>query len=247
MLTLNKNQLKEYNTNGWIQLKNLFNKKETKLIKRNIELFIKNDSKKYKDRHINYVLDKNNKEKINSFHKLADNSWIKKIAKKNKLKKTADFFLNEKSKFIQSELFAKPAKVGLPSPYHQDNFYWCVKDAKALTIWVALEKVDKFNGGICYFNKSHKSGIFRHVASYAKGSSQKIANNKVLKKYREIIPKLQPGDCLIHNCLTIHGSKRNLSSRNRTGITFQYKSKKSKYNLKAKKNYQLSLKKQMKK
>ena len=52
--------------------------------------------------------------------------------------KIAETFLESKSKFIQSELFAKPSKVGLASPFHQDNFYWAVKGSNALTVWVAF-------------------------------------------------------------------------------------------------------------
>ena len=130
---------------------------------------------------------------------------------------------------------------------NQDNYFWCVKNNKALTIWVALDNASKTNGGIFFFNESHKIGIWNHVPSYHKGTSQKLKDIKYLQKYfKTQTPKLKPGDCLIHHCLTIHGSNRNLSEKKRRGFTFQFKDYYARYDKKKKKNYEKSLKIQMK-
>ncbi len=242
-----ENQLDEYNSKGWVKIENLISETEVKFIKKEIKSFFKNKAKGYKGRNINFADNSKDINKINSFHRLSDIKWIKKLSKKNKFKKTADFFLNTKSKFIQSELFAKPAKVGLPSPVHQDNFYWCLKDNKALTIWIALDKVNSLNGGICYYEKSHKKGLMKHTPSFAKGSSQTIQNKDLLRRFKKIVPKLKPGDALVHHCLIAHGSKKNLSTKSREGITFQYKSNNSKTDFTRQKKYLRDLHSQIKK
>lgn len=238
-------QVEEYKEKGWIKIKNFFSEKEIFEIKNKVKKFINQNSKIYKGRHINYATNKKNS-KINSFHKLADSPWIKKISKNKKIKKIAETFLESKSKFIQSELFAKPSKVGLASPFHQDNFYWCLKNGPSLTIWTALDKVSNRNGGVCYFEKSHKAGLQKHVPSFAKGSSQKVAYLNKLKKYKKIVPNLNSGDILLHDSLIVHGSKKNLSNKSRMGITFQFKSIKAKIDLKMKKYYENKLKEQVK-
>ena len=50
-----------------------------------------------------------------------------------------------------AELFAKPANVGIPAPLHQDNYFWCLKNNEALTVWIALDKANNRNGGVFYF------------------------------------------------------------------------------------------------
>ena len=80
-----------------------------------------------------------------------------------------------------------------------------------------------------------------HVPSFQKGSSQKIINTNKLKKFKKVTPKLNPGDCLIHHCLVAHGSDKNLSPNPRMGFTFQFKDYLDSYNLKMKKDYELSL------
>ena len=51
-------------------------------------------------------------------------------------------------------------------------------------MWVALCPSDKNNGGIYYYNGSHKNGILPHVASLAKGTSQMVKDLKKLKNLK---------------------------------------------------------------
>ena len=60
------------------------------------------------------------------------------------------------------------------SPFHQDNFYWNISNKKALNVWIACSKASQKNGGMCYFKKSHKNGLVKHILSKEPGSSQKI-------------------------------------------------------------------------
>ena len=145
-----------------------------------------------------------------------------------------------------SELFAKPKKSGLRVPIHQDNYYWNVIGGNALTLWIALSPSIKENGALFYFNKSHKMGILEHKPSFSKGSSQTIKNKKILKRFKKIYPILKTGDALIHNCLIVHGSSRNRSNISRKGFTFQFKTKKSKYDYVKIKEYEKKLNYQIK-
>ena len=87
-------------------------------------------------------------DQVNSFHELAKSRQIKLLANSKKILNIASFFLNSEPEFRSCELFAKPARKGLPSPNHQDNFYWGVKGSNALTFWIALDKSTK-KMGLC--------------------------------------------------------------------------------------------------
>ena len=65
--------------------------------------------------------------------------------------------------------------------------------------WIALEKSDKKNGAMYYFNGSHKIGLVNHVASNIKGSSQTVKDVKIYSKYHKITPSLNAGDALVHD------------------------------------------------
>ncbi len=232
---------------GWIVEKRIFNKSEINIIKSKINLFLEKNINKYSGRDINFFHKKKKVNEINSFHKMDDCKFIKKIAFSKKIYDISKKYLNSKKPDLRaSELFAKPKFYGLAAPIHQDNFYWCVNDANAITIWIALDKSNKENGGVFYFDGSHLNGILDHTQSFSKGSSQKIKNENELAKYNKSYPSLEIGDCLIHHSLVAHGSARNKSSENRSGLTFQYKSENSFYHKNLIDKYEKSLSNQIK-
>ena len=142
-----------------------------------------------------------------------------------------------------AELFAKPAGVGLPSPWHQDNAYWCLEPAIGLTIWIALDACDATNGGLTYLVGSHLGGLFAHQPSHAPGSSQTVAD---LPHLDHVTVALEPGDALVHHCLTIHGSAANTSGTARRGVTLQYEGVSARVDLAQQLAYEASLDEQIK-
>ena len=71
-----------------------------------------------------------------------------------------------------------------------------------------------------------------------------MKNVEILKKFKKVTPELNPGDILIHDCLIIHGSNKNRSNKDRTGLTMRYIANSSKINKAAKLKYEKALKKQ---
>ena len=249
-MQFNTKYIKSFNKTGWLRIPNFYNKKDLRIIKKELDKILKNASKKYNNhgREINLINGPNNKKIINSFHKLHDYDFVKKLARAKKVLNLTNSLLNTKKvKLRASEFFAKPKKVGLGVPLHQDNYYWCVNNSKALTIWISLDKSTKQNGALSYYSGSHKYGVLKHQASYHPGTSQKVPLLKKIKKLKKETPILNPGDALLHHCLIVHGSEKNSSSIPRRGLTFQFMDKKSKINQQMKKRYEKSLNDQIKK
>ena len=231
---------KKYDEQGYVLIKNFFKKEYIKNVKMNLFEYLKKSKKIKSNRGMHFA---NNSELINSIHHL---KWpyVKKFRKNKKTLKIVECLLEEKSKDFGAEVFAKPAKVGMKVPIHQDNFYWNIQNSLGLTVWVALDKSNRENGAIYYFKGSHKHGLFEHKNSFVPGSSQEVREKKVLKKFKKCLPTLNIGDILIHDCMVLHGSERNLSNKHRAGLTMRYITKSGKFNLKAKKKYEKNLKKQ---
>ena len=229
---------KRYDRNGYVVIRNIFNKTDINKAGEDLEKFFKKSVLDFKGRNINKT--KNNI--INSVHFMNNWKWSKKLKKNKILSQLAKVLLNDSLKDFGSELFAKPANVGLASPMHQDNYYWCLNNANGLTIWIALDDSSKNNGGVFYFNKSHKLGLLEHTLSYAPGSSQTLKYPEGMQSFKKIIPNIRKGDCLIHHSLVVHGSNKNLSSFARRGLTIRYIGKKSHIDKLKKKNYEKDLK-----
>ena len=130
---------KKYDNDGFVVIKNFLSKKDVNFIKNDLNNFISNDAKKLKNRDINYTKDN----KINSIHQTSNWKLINKIQNDNNLQKISKRLLSEPPKNFGAELFAKPAKTGMPSPIHQDNFYWAIDNANGLTFWISLDNSSK--------------------------------------------------------------------------------------------------------
>ena len=234
-MDLNTKDFKSYKINGVIKINNVFLGKEISLLKKKIKLYIKKERSKLKEKEVNYI---NNE--VNSIHLFHD-KFFKNFANQKKIMNLSRFFLRAKPEVKHYEYFAKPKKIGLASPMHQDTYYWNLKDPNAFTIWIAIDNATKNNGAIEYLLGSHKK-LYSHTASYAPGSSQKIKRIDQLKKiYKKKTFNLNPGDCLLHHSQIIHGSKKNESKLSRRGFTIQIMKKNSKIDKKKFKKYQDSL------
>jgi phytanoyl-CoA hydroxylase len=237
-----------FNEFGYAKIEGFFSKIEIKNILYEYEIFLKEEAPKLRDKDINYS-DKS-AGIVNSVHKLAirEGQFFWDILHSKKMRELAEIFLLDRAIPRSAEMFTKPAKIGMKSPLHQDNFYWCLRPfvvGNAITIWIALDECDKSNGGLTYLEKTHILGIINHVNSYAPGSSQTIDDKSYLNNYKSVTPELQPGDLLVHDSHTIHYSEDNKSGNSRRGLTLQYQSENAQIDPKMKQHYESELEKQV--
>jgi len=69
----------------------------------------------------------------------------------------------------------KEGRGSLPTPPHQDGFYFMIEPAAAaVTMWLALEPAESENGCLSYIRGSHRRGMRKHGYSGVFGFSQKI-------------------------------------------------------------------------
>lgn len=238
--------LKKFNKDGFVVIKNLINKQTVSNILSeipNIQLKVIKKNRKFS--HKTKLGKFNSIHNINSFHR---SGVIYELSKSHLITKLAKNFLNDQPQLRNIEFFLKPRKNYMITPFHQDNFFWNLKDANGINIWIACSKASKKNGGVCYLKESQTLGVLKHSLSYIKGTSQMIPENIIKRlKFKKIYPKLKPGDAIVHNPEVIHGSYKNTSNVDRVGLVLSFKGKNSKYDIKGLKNYKSLLKKNIQK
>jgi phytanoyl-CoA hydroxylase len=244
-MLMNNETKSQYDRDGYCCVRSLLAESEVFGLKEYVKVYVKKFAPRLEGRNINWL----NKEKglVNSIHKtdLDPESPITQLLHSDKLIDRASEFFGEKALPRVGEIFFKPAQQGMRSPMHQDNYYWCLKPANALTVWLSLTGADHENGGVGYYVGSHKLGILDHVDSFAPGSSQMVKPDLLPEKSQMVIPSLNPGDALFHHSLTIHGSEANTSMRDRVGVTLQYQAKSCEIDLEQQEIYLSSLKNQV--
>ena len=224
-MNVKKSKINEFNKNGVVKIKNLISKKTLK--KCLSELTQKKNYKNAK-RDGNVVFDKKGKKNKVKYLQHAQNyipvffelfnSEILEVAKK---------LLNQDVFYECMGIHNKAPKFGTETPFHQDNFYFCLSPSYALTAYVPLEKQSKKNGCLKYIKSSHKNGVMQHYQNNTKAFSSGLKK----QKYNEseiIYPKLNLGDVVFHHCNIIHGAEGNYSNKNRNAVAIKIVGKKAK-------------------
>ena len=131
--------------------------------------------------------------------------------------------INDKPMIVQSMFFEGNSVTG----EHQDSYY--LDDeivGKMVAGWVALENIEANAGRFFVCAKSHLDDISEmsmenNVADNHDAFIEKVNKQIKDKKYIIYAPKLDCGDVLLWNSLTIHGSLDSESKNNsRNSITF---------------------------
>jgi hypothetical protein len=118
----------------------------------------------------------------------------------------------------------KPARVGGPTAWHQDeayndpNFY-----QRQLTIWIALFDTTLENGAMAFVPGSHLRGILPHRLH---GGSEEAAAIECCEGFdpsTATICPIQAGSMTIHHGRVVHGASGNTSEGPRLGYILNYK------------------------
>lgn len=108
---------------------------------------------------------------------------------------------------------------GREIPFHQDGPSFEVSGKGFATIWIALDAVAPDQGGMRFYDRSHRVGALEgHRSGYA------LARRPELAQDYELTPPLRyaAGDATAHDGFTLHGSPPNLADEPRWGYACLY-------------------------
>ena len=172
--------------------------------------------------------------------------YFKTLAVQSKYETIAKAMLGEDVVCKTVEYFNKPPKIGKPTPPHQDGYYFMLDPQQAVTMWLALEKVDEENGCVKYVKGSHLKGMRAHGRTTTLGFSQQIVDFGTEEDMKnEIAFPANPGDLLVHHSLTIHRAGANTTTnRTRKAMGLIYWGLSAKEDKEAKERYMQQLAKE---
>jgi phytanoyl-CoA hydroxylase len=117
--------------------------------------------------------------------------------------------------------FNKPAASSLPTPPHQDAFYFMIEPLEAVSFWMALDEVDEENGCLRYVAGSHRGPLRPHGRTGVLGFSQGVLDWSEADVVREVPVRASPGDVIIHHGMTIHRAEASIANaRQRRALAF---------------------------
>ncbi len=123
-----------------------------------------------------------------------------------------------------SSLFAKPAKIGSRTPWHQDGEYWPIRPLATCSVWIAVDESNTNNGCLRFIPGSHRSQtLSKHHVNNARGLSLPLELDKDQFREAEAVDvELEAGQISLHDVYLMHASEPNRSERPRRGMTLRF-------------------------
>ena len=123
-----------------------------------------------------------------------------------------------------SSFFAKPARVGTRTPWHQDGEYWPIRPLTTCSVWIAVDPATRENGCLRVIPGSHRRReLGSHDFNGADGLSLPLEIRE--DEFDEATARdlvLDTGQVSLHDVYLIHGSEPNHSEKPRRGMTLRY-------------------------
>ena len=120
-------------------------------------------------------------------------------------------------------LFGKPAFDGKATPWHQDGEYWPIRPLATCSVWIAIDDSTIENGCLQVIPGSHRSQALSH---HRHNPSESLTLHEELvdtafdpASAKNIV--LERGQISLHDVYLMHGSKPNVTDKDRRGITMR--------------------------
>ncbi|MDP6167401.1 MAG: phytanoyl-CoA dioxygenase family protein [Candidatus Marinimicrobia bacterium] len=120
-------------------------------------------------------------------------------------------------RIFHEHVLVKEPKTLQPTPWHQDQPYYCVDGEQVCTIWLPLDPVPK-QYGLEFVSGSHTWGkmytpkkfLTHEEYDYQLGSFESIPDIETNRhQYKILSWDLEPGDCIVFHFKTLHGGSGN--------------------------------------
>lgn len=124
-----------------------------------------------------------------------------------------------------SAFLSKEPFTGRATPWHEDSYFWqdrFDRMDRIVTVWLALDKVDRKNGCMRVIPGSHLAS----AGQYEFADPEEFSFDRVvaggIDESKAVCFELEEGQFSLHDARIIHGAEPNHSSRRRAGYTIRY-------------------------
>jgi len=123
-----------------------------------------------------------------------------------------------------STMFYKPPVEGNATPWHRDGAFYPIAPLETVTVWIASFESVKDNACLRVIPGSHLNrSIGRHKdGHWSKSEEGGALDTSEFNEADAVDVELQPGQMVIFDVYTIHGSRPNLGKRSRAGYAVRF-------------------------
>jgi len=214
-------QRQQFMKDGCILIKNILNNNDVELFRSHIGHAVEKHFEERKRLQQSEVVDD-----YNAYFTQVTNLWekdemVKRFVFAKRFAKIAADLMGVAGVRLYHDqaLFKEPG--GLPTPWHQDQYYWPLNTTNAITMWMPLVDVSKKMGALKFALKSQEDGPIGDIAISDQSDAfyEKCIQDK---GYHVADNVLKAGDATFHTGWTIHAASGNDSATRREVMTIIY-------------------------
>lgn len=132
--------------------------------------------------------------------------------------------------FWEDTTFVKTPNTPQRTAFHQDLTYFQIRGKKCCIVWIPLDPVKKNTGAMQYIRGSHlwktqfAPNLFITQTPMLDAQDPKLPDIELNPDAYDVVTiEANPGDIIIHDVMTIHGSGGNMSNdQTRRAMSFRY-------------------------
>lgn len=231
---LTKEQMDEFNTNGFIKGDVVLSDAEVDRLREELDLVMSGASVKKPVLNRNLLdssemgMSISNKETVVQIVNIwmASEAFLEHASNPLICENIAQLCETDEVRIWHDQIQYKPPVTGGPTAWHQDHPAWpIIQPAGLVSAWVALDDATIENGCMWMVPGSHKWG---DQSAYLASDDKFKPTHRDLSKLPqganiEPVPfEIRKGQVGYHHCLTWHGSPNNQSNRKRRAIAVHY-------------------------
>lgn len=119
---------------------------------------------------------------------------------------------SETARLFHEHVLVKEPGTNIPTPWHHDQPYYCVNGAQNVSLWMALDPVDKqfaveFIAGSHRWDRWFRPERFDRTPLYERDTQETLPDIESNRDDYDILKwEMQPGDVVAFHYLTLHGA-----------------------------------------
>ena len=230
---ITEDDIARFERDGVVCLRNMFDADWIARMERAVNRVMEANDPKARPREVTKALGgKTGRYHINSFVWCWDEDFRAFVMESPNAQIAARLMRADSVRLFYDQLFVKEPNTMEMTDWHQDLPFWPMLGNDILSVWVAITPVRAGqNSAVEYIAGSHKWGKFYAAAIPDKDPNFKsdlescpnFSKEKGNPKYQFLSWDMEPGDCLVHHPLTVHGAEGNFSpTTRRIGISTRY-------------------------
>jgi len=228
-MQLNSEQLKSFEENGFLLIRDFLDKKSCEIIKEVAKVHLKYKIEPIETEYEYIGIDKDIfKTSVRRLRQVYDRDIVfKEWMTNKKIRPILEQVLKEPPVLVtahHNSIMTKLAGTSTHTCWHRDSRYWHYDGKNLVSIWLALGKEDSQNGVLEFIPKSHKMQLSEESFDKKSFFREDYEINKELVA-KKVSFELNAGDIVLFHSELLHRANANKSDKDKISFVYTVKGK----------------------